>query len=60
MERIVSFDCNVIKNNNEIVNCLLNNNDLVIFQELMLSECDIDYLALYTLIMNTHVACKIL
>ena len=46
MVRIVSFNCNSIKNNNELVKCLLNDNDIVILQELMLSECDIDYLAL--------------
>ena len=46
MINVATFNCNSIRNNNETVKSLLAYNDIVVLQELMLCECDVDYLSL--------------
>lgn len=42
--KCVSYNCNSIRNNSEIVRALLENNDLLFLQELMLSKSDLPLL----------------
>lgn len=44
MVRVVSYNCNSIRNNSEVVKSLLNEFDIVLLQELMLEKRDLDIL----------------
>ena len=42
--RCITYNCNSIRKNKEIVKTLLNNSDLLFVQELMLNKNDLDML----------------
>ena len=55
MIRCVSFNCHSLRNNIDIVNYLVESHDVILLQELMISECDVGILEC----LNDDYACNI-